>query len=203
MPITNGYCTLAEFKERFYPNDAHDDIVDDKTVEAIITAVSREIDGYCQRRFWKNTAAETRYFTSKWGNLLEMADAVSITGVSTDDAGDRLYSTSLAATDYDLEPYNATLDGEPYTRMRITPNSSKAFMTSQKGNKLAGIFGWPSIPQPVNEACLIQSIRLFKRKDAPFGVVGSMEMGQMMTITKLDPDVQLLLEPYVKHKVVW
>jgi hypothetical protein len=203
MPITNGYCTLNEFKERFYPTDASDDLADDKTIEAVITAVSREIDGYCQRRFWKNTVNEVRYFTAKWGNLLEAADVVSVTGVATDLAGDRAYSTALAVTDYDLEPYNAVLDGVPYTRLRITLNSSKAFLTSQRGNKLTGIFGWPSIPQPVNEACIIQSIRMFKRKDAPFGVFGSVEMGQVMAITKLDPDVQMLLEPYVKHKVIW
>lgn len=172
-------------------------------IESVITAVSREIDNYCHRRFWKNTANEVRYFTAAWGNLLFCGDVVSITGVATDDAGDRLYATTLATTDYDLEPYNAVLDGLPYDRMRITPTSSHSFLTSQRGNKLTGIFGWPSVPQEVNEACLIQCIRLFKRKDAPFGVVGSAEMGQLVMLTKLDPDVKLLLEPYCKDKVIW
>jgi hypothetical protein len=169
----------------------------------VITAVSRQIDEYCHRRFWKNTVNEVRYFTAAWGNLLFCDDIVSVTAVATDDDGDRTYSTSLAATDYDLEPYNAVLDGIPYNRLRITPNSSEAFLTSQRGNKLTGIFGWPSIPAQVNEACLIQSIRLFKRKDAPFGVMGTGEMGQVIAITSLDPDVKMLLEPFVKGKVLW
>lgn len=202
MAITNGYCTLLEFKSRFYPPDSSD-MADDKVIESAITAVSREIDGYCHRRFWKNTAYETRYFTAAWGNLLLCDDVVSVTGVCVDDAGDRTYSTTLATTDYDLEPYNATLDGLPYTRLRTAPNSSHAFSTAQKGNRLAGIFGWPATPSAVNEACLIQSIRLFKRKDAPFGVMGSGEMGQMVAITSIDPDVRMLLEPYVKGKVIW
>jgi hypothetical protein len=202
MPITNGYCTLLEFKSRFYPIDS-DDVLEDRIVESVIMAVSREIDRYCQRRFWKNTAAEIRYFTAAWGNLLFCGDVVSITGVATDEAGDRTYSTSLAATDYDLEPYNAVLDSLPYDRMRITPTSSHSFLTSQRGNKLTGIFGWPSVPQEVNEASLIQAIRLFKRKDAPFGVMGIGEMGQVVELTKLDPDVRLLLDPYCKDKVIW
>jgi len=202
MPITNGYCTLLEFKYRFYPTDS-DDLLDDRVIESVITAVSREIDEYCHRRFWKNTANEVRYFTAAWGNLLLCDDIVSITGVATDDDGDRTYSNSLAATDYDLEPYNAALDGIPYNRMRIAPNSSQAFLTSQRGNKLTGIFGWNAVPSQVNEACLIQSIRLFKRKDAPFGVMGTGEMGQVVTLTSLDPDVKMLLEPFVKNKVIW
>jgi hypothetical protein len=202
MTLTNAYCTVLEFKDRFFPADS-DDTVDDKTIESVITAVSREIDGYCHRRFWKNTAAEIRYFTAAWGNLLYCDDIVSITGVATDEAGDRTYSTALAATDYDLEPYNAVLDGLPYDRLRIAPTSSHAFLTSQRGNKLTGIFGWPSIPQPVNEACLIQAIRMFKRKDAPFGLVGRADMGQIMAISKLDPDVILMLDPYCKGKVIW
>jgi hypothetical protein len=202
MPITNGYCTLAEFKERFYPSGS-DDLLDDKTIESVITAVSREIDDYCHRRFWKNTSAEVRYFTSAFYDLMFVADVVSITGIATDDAGDRLYSTSLATTDYDLEPYNATLDGQPYTRLRLMPNSSHAFVTSQRGMKLTGYFGWPSVPAQVNEACLLQAIRMFKRKDAPFGVIGTTEMGQSMVIAKLDPDVKMLLDPFIKDKVIY
>jgi hypothetical protein len=51
----------------------------------------------------------------------------------------------------------------------------------------------------VSEACKIQSIRLFKRKDAPFGVVAGGEMQQSMTIPDLDPDVKMLLSPYVRR----
>jgi hypothetical protein len=44
-------------------------------------------------------------------------------------------------------------------------------------------------------------MRLYKRKDAPFGVVGSTsaEMGQLMVIPKLDPDVKFLLDAYKKQ----
>ena len=51
-------------------------------------------------------------------------------------------------------------------------------------------------PEDIQRACLIQSIRLFKRKDAPFGVVGPNEFGQSTILVKFDPDVQMLLDPY-------
>ena len=198
----SNYCLVSTFKERFYPPDSTD-VEDDAVIASVISAVSKEIDNYCHRRFWKNLVAETRYLTAAFYDLMFTPDIVSVTGVATDEDGDRLYSTSLAATDYDLEPYNAALDGLPYTRMRLTPNSTHSFVTSQKGIKLTGIFGYPSVPDEVKEACMIQSIRLFKRKDAPFGVTGSAEMGQLMILPSLDPDVKLLLEPHVKDKVTW
>ncbi len=47
----------------------------------------------------------------------------------------------------------------------------------------------------VGEACFLQALRLFKRKDAPFGIMGSEALGQLRAITKLDPDVESLLWP--------
>lgn len=201
MAITNGYCTLAELKARLDIDDSQSD----KVLESIITAVSREIDGYCHRRFWKNSVSEDRYFTAEWGNLLRTADIVSVTGVAVDEEEDRTYSTVLTTSDYDLEPYNASLDGFPYRQLRINPSSSYAFSTALKGNKLTGVFGWPAVPSVVNEACLLQSSRLFKRKDAPFGVAGFGALGQVVAITTLDPDVKLLLsDPRIKiDEVVW
>ena len=66
---------------------------------------------------------------------------------------------------------------------------------------MVGKFGWCAVPDVIAEACLIQAQRLFKRRDAIFGVVGSAEMGQLVTIAKLDPDVQMLLMAYRKLTV--
>ncbi len=48
----------------------------------------------------------------------------------------------------------------------------------------------------VSEAATILAARIFKRKDAPFGVVGSAELGQMMVIARQDPDVKLLMQNF-------
>ena len=62
---------------------------------------------------------------------------------------------------------------------------------------MVGKFGYgATAPKAVSEACIIQSTRLFRRKDAPFGVTGASDMGQASVIARLDPDVRFLLAPY-------
>lgn len=53
----------------------------------------------------------------------------------------------------------------------------------------------------VSEAAMILAGRIFKRKDAPFGVIGSAEMGQLLVIAKHDPDVKLLMESFRKLSI--
>ena len=47
----------------------------------------------------------------------------------------------------------------------------------------------------VEQATLLQSVRLYKRKDAPFGVAGAGALGQVVAISDLDPDVRNMLFP--------
>ena len=59
MAITNGYVTLANFKEYAIPN-AGTDAADDSLIEIIIEGVSRYIDDQTGRRFYGSS--ETHYF---------------------------------------------------------------------------------------------------------------------------------------------
>jgi hypothetical protein len=53
------------------------------------------------------------------------------------------------------------------------------------------------VPASVKLAALLQATRLFKRKEAPFGVAGSLELGsELRLLAKLDPDVEMLLGGY-------
>lgn len=201
MTISNGYATLAEFKARYYAGSSS--TTDDTVVENVIEAVSRWIDHFCNRRFHTTSSDETRYFTAEFDDLLlTNDDIVSITTLATDEDGDRTYETTWAATDYDLEPFNASLDGRPYTRIAVTPNGDNAFPVDiAKGVKVLGKFGYSATPDAINEACLIQSGRIFKRKDSPFGVAGVNDFGQMQMVSALDPDVKALLMPFRKMTV--
>ena len=196
MTITNGYATLAEYKAQFFPTD-QSDTADDATIELVIEAASRAIDDHCFRRFYKNTVDETRYYSAEFDNILFVDDLVSITTLKTDEDGDRTYEQTWVATDYDLQPFNASLKSEPYGWIETTPNGSYSFPNTAKGVQIVGVFGWPSTPKQIKEACLLQAHRLFKRKDAPFGVAGTGELGQVVMINKLDPDVLSLLSPWV------
>ena len=196
MPVTNGYATKEEIKAELGVPDAQDDSV----IEQCIEAASRLIDETCGRVFYQEVA-QTRYYTAEDGDLLFVDDLVSVTSLATDDTGDRTYGTTWLTTDYDLEPDNAALRGKPYGWIRLSPAGNRAFPTARRGVKLIGTFGWPAVPPMVKRAARIQAARLFKRKDAIFGVVGSAEMGQMLVIPKLDPDVCLLLEKLVRPGV--
>ncbi len=199
MGIVNGYCTLAELKARLNLVDADDDVM----LESVVNGVSRWIEDWCSRRFWltPSSAEETRYYTALWPDLLYVDDLYSVTTLATDGDGDGDYEVEWAASDYHLEPRNALSDGKPYTYIRVKPRGQHVFPSVVWGVKITGRWGWPAVPPQVKEACLLQSERLFKRKDTPFGIEGTAELGTVSVIPRLDPDVQMLLSPL--RRLAW
>jgi hypothetical protein len=199
MAITNGYITLAELKRRM--DLSIGSTANDADMEATITAVSRLIDQQTHRRFYTTDSDETRYYTADERNyLMPGDDIISITALYTDNDGNRTYEYTWAATDYDLCPVNAALDGEPYTWLETAPNGDYVFPSTPRGVKVVGKFGYSATtPALVKEACLLQCQRVWKRRDAPFGVTGPNEFGQQTVITRLDPDVVVLLEPITRY----
>ena len=124
-----------------------------------------------------------------------MSDLVSVSAIAVD-LGDRTYADAWVATDFDLVPYDAAERGRPYTEIRLAPLSAKSFTATPRGNRVTGVWGWPAVPSQVVQAVALQAHRLWKRNQAPFGVTGSVELGQMTAITSLDPDVRSLLAPF-------
>lgn len=172
---------------------------DDSVLENTITATSRHIDNTTERRFYASN--ETRYYTPQLSDLLFIDDLLSVTTLKTDTSGDGTFDTTWAATDYNLRPYNASSDGVPYTQIETTPQSGNSFNMLRRSVEIVGSFGFTSsTPAPVNEACLLLAARLFKRKDAPFGVTGTPDLGELRNIRMDDPDVYPLLIAY--HRVI-
>ena len=202
MAITNGYTTKAEYKARFY-DEGQGDTKDDSAIEQVIEATSRTIDDICWQRFFASAADETRYFTAEargWMRLPERI--VSINTLKTDDDGDRTYENSWTEdTDFELLPYNADLDSEPYRWIEAISTGSYTFPVGvKKGVEIDGKFGWASAPGPVVEACLLASHRLMARRNSPYGVSGAAAMGNLtLTVKQLkaDPDIMELLSPYI------
>lgn len=193
MAITNGYCTLAEVKAYLGITDT----VDDTPLEGAVMAASRAIDDHTQRVFYATTA--TRYFQAEAPDLLVLPDdLISVTSLSCDDDGDRVYERTWTATDYDLEPVNS---GPPYLLIRTTPQGNYAFPTHSRGVAIVGSWGYAATaPEAVKQACLILATRYFKRKDAPFGVLGTPELG-FMRIPSRDPEVTALLSPFRRLRI--
>lgn len=201
MAITNGYTTKNVYKQRFY-DEGIGDTKDDAAIEAVITAVSRSIDNICWQRFFTTTNAETRYFTAEFRKWLRLPERIiSVTTLKTDEDGDRVYEYTWETTDFDLLPYNASLDGEPYRWIETTPNGNYLFpVGTTKGVEISGKFGWSSAPGPVVEACLLASHRVMARRNSPYGISGAAAVGNLtLTVEKMksDPDIMELLSPYI------
>jgi hypothetical protein len=192
MAITNGYTTLANVKAGLRITDS----VDDALIEQAIEGSSRRIDGYCGRFFYQKTATVKLFANDPWRLMLQ--DLVSITSLRTDDDGDGTFEDLWAASEYFLEPTNATIQSRPYTAVTAY-NSGKTFPISNIPPipliQIEGVWGWPAVPDDVEQACLLLSIRSFSRLNAALGVVGFADMA--IQVRAVDPDVRDLLMPYV------
>ena len=202
--MAENYCTAAELQSRLWPDGVTPDGVDVLITNQVIEAVSRWIDIFTGRRFYTTTENETRYFTAEFSDELFVGDILEINTLKTDEDGDRTYEITWQTTDYDLFPYNASLDSEPYTSIQTTPEGDYAFPLVAKGVEISGKFGYCATeahPADVREACILQCERMYKRKGAPFGIAGNEDLGELRLIPRLDVDVQELLIRY--QKVVW
>lgn len=208
MAITNGYTSLPELKHRL--NIAEDDAKDDTPLENAISAASRIIDSETGTRFY--TATETRYYLAYQDWLIDIDPLVTLTSVKTDPNGDGTYLYTWASTDYQLAPYNAAADGEPYTVIESTPLGAYRFpvypssTTLRSRVQVTGAFGYcalANVPSFIKEACLLISMRLWGRKDLLYGVSGSADLGTLQAIANIgnDGELQLALSP-IKKKAI-
>jgi len=201
MSILNGYATRNQIKAALRIGTA--DTQDDDLIDNCAGAASRLIDGYANRQFWQYGSATTRLFTAYDEFVLQIDDIAStaITVQSSTNA-DGNFDVTWTESDYQLEPVNGILDGltVPFTRMRAVGDYLWPTVNANFGSealiKLTAIYGWPSVPEPITQATIIQASRIFKRYDSPLGVAGFGDLGAIRVTRALDPDVAQLVEPY-------
>ena len=195
-----AYATTAEIKAAMRITDTTDDAL----IGACGTAATALIDGYCGRTF-SSSGTVTRYYAASDDYVLQVDDlAGTAITLQTSSSLNGTYDLTWTASDYQLEPVNGVVDGMswPYTRIRAVGNYTFPCYASYIGVKITGVFGFPSVPAVVTQACILQAERLFKRFDSPLGVAGFGDMGAMRVSSKLDPDVAMLLAPYVRYRGV-
>jgi len=204
LTLTNAYSTVAQFTARYLPGQtvaATSDLYTE--LEEIIESTSRLIDEYTGRYFYTATADATRYYTATNTQRVYIDDYQTITTLKTDTDNDGTYDTTLSATtDYRLCPVQP-VNGWPYQYIEIRPHADNNLSCGPYAVEVVGLFGWSSVPKPIQDACLLQSFRIYKRQAAPFGVVGSGELGTVSAIpagrfTGLDPDVETMLKPFMR-----
>lgn len=192
MAITNGYCTLDELKNRLDLAGNESNAV----LEQIVEAASRQIDGWCARSFYAETATRVVSASHAYEIVLDR-DLISITSIATDDNGDRVFETAWSPTDWE------TMGDAPFAAIYTAQNGARAFPFGRNRVQIAGVWGYAAtVPSPIREATLLLAGRLWKRKDAPFGIAGSADHGELQTLPGMDPDVKQLIQPYRRFGLV-
>lgn len=201
MALTNAYCTLAELKANIVSGSPVTfTAADDDNLELAIQAASQWIDSYFDgTTFYART--ETRYYTARWSDYLDVDDLLTVTTLKTDEDDDGTYEVTWTTDDYWLEPKNAQLGRQPtpYRHIRVNQNGDYSFPTGvEYGIEIAGTWGYCTAakqPPEIKLATILMAHRLWKRKDAIFGVAGTPALGVTIIQSKIqqDSDIVMLL----------
>ena len=193
-----SYASLSQFKAAVGITDT----TDDAALQNVLDATDTLIDLYCDRKTGFGTASETRYYTAEDYQYVLTDDLVSVTTLQTDDDANGTYETTwTSGTDFVLAPRNAALDGFPYTEIDTSVTWPRNFPKDvYLGVKVTGVFGFPAVPSAVVQAEIIQAGAVWNSRTAPFGVIGSADLGGILRMSRaLHPEAALILEPYRKR----
>jgi hypothetical protein len=203
MTIVNGYVTLEELQGHLsgqgFPTEPSPENL--TNMEIAINAVSRLIDDYAGTRYY--AATETKTFRARFWDLLEIPDLVALDSLKTDENADGVFEYTWDAGDYWLEPVNAQnsvdpAQKRPYRQIRVNPDGNYAFPVNGRYSvEITGDWGYSTTPPAmVKQICLLMANRIFRRKDAIFGVAGSPQLGVQVVQARIkqDSDIVLMLE---------
>lgn len=194
MAWAPAYATPAELKA--YTRIPSDDSLDDVQVSLAIEAASRAIDVHTNRQFGSVSPAQERFYPARWDRrrclwVVDTDDLMSTTNLAIEADGE-------AVTAYTLEPVNAAAKGRPWTGF-VVDSDSAATPTASENVAVTGLWGWTAVPDAIKQACLLQANRFLSRRNSPYGVTGSPDMGsELRLLSRVDPDVAVILGPYVR-----
>jgi hypothetical protein len=206
MAITNGYATLTEIKNYMSISDT----TDDSLLEDLVESASRSIDRIANRRFYLDTSASARLYRA-YSNIFVFVDDIGSTTnlvVAVDENGNGTYSKTLTLnTDYILDPLTSQSLNRPFTQLTMVSNTETwpifPGLTSnglRPGVQVTARWGWPSVPDDINMACLILTADLYKRKDAPGGILGLGDLG-VVRMSPIGRDVTAMVRAYKKEVI--
>lgn len=201
--IGNLYAGPEELKDRLGITDTSDDYALVNALEAASTWVSE----YTGQHFYRIT--ETRTFVPHDIWYINIDPLVTVTALNVDTIGNGVFDEAwVLNVDYQLklgnDLYNINAAGvqRPWKKVQVL-QTGKWFPYIYPYSHLdrvqvIGTWGWPSVPPGVAQATLILAARLYKAKDAPFGIAGVTDYGLARVST--DPWLTELLRPYTNMK---
>jgi hypothetical protein len=196
MALGDDYVTLQALKTRVGLSAG--DTAEDTLLQSVIKAATEGINHFTGRDFQKVTAAAPRTYRPLSPHLVVTEDFHTTADllVEVDDGDTGTYGTTLAASDYELEPANGVVSGQtgwPYWKIRLV--SGSVFPTGLRRTvRVTARWGWAEVPDSVGEAAAILAEDLYKIKDSPLGVGGFGEMGRLRA--RENPHVANLINDY-------
>lgn len=198
MTVTNGYITLTNLKTYL----AIDDSVEDTLLENIIESASRSIDRIANRRFYMDSTVSARLYQNRTYYTCLVDDIATATGlvVKTNPDSTGTYQTTLTyGTDYILNPSNALANGRPFTSIVLVGSNAFSLPTTMRPQvEVTAKWGWPTVPDDIEQATYILSADLYKRKDSIGGVLGLSELGAIR-MSPLGRDIAAMVRAYRKE----
>lgn len=197
------YATITQIKDHLV-----DSGITGSSYDAVLTAlagrVSRMIDKTTKRapNAYKVESDVTRTFDGSGESMLYIDElAAPPTSVSVAESGDLTDYTTWDSTDYHLWPRNALQWGIPYVRLDIDGlnGTKQVWYRYPLSVKIVGKFGYSeTVPLPIEEATIIQCVRLLKRGQQGFLDLSSMDSLGQLRFRRLDPDVLEIIEHYIR-----
>lgn len=169
------------------------DVADEAEMGLACEAASRIIDQVCGRQFGQVDAAEARHYDVEWDRELGLYVADIDDLMTTDNLVVNAGTEALGTDEYVLLPRNAAATGDPWTEIGAETAEEPTVGRGPRELIITAEWGWTAVPDAIKQATLLQAARLLKRKDAPFGVAGSPQLGT---------DLRLLEHADVDAKVI-
>lgn len=192
VEVGAGYCTLTQLKASL-GIPAADETDDDALTDAINEA-SRYIDRKCNTTFYPVT--ETRTFPAHDGYTVWVDDFTSTDGLEVTTGTDGTWPTTVTASDVIPSPKGIVGRGGAYYQLKV-PTGVLPTSGYYDTVSVTATWGWHYVPADVQKACLLKAAHLYKRKDSPHGIEGQNDYGVVRISRYEDPDVEMLLRPYV------
>ena len=195
------YCTAAELKAYLRITDTAEDT---QLSDSIITA-SRAVDHYCGRRFFADSGVTARVYKPDTIDMVTVDDFQTTVGliVQVDTADTATFSYTLPAANYELEPFNNIVDGEPgwpYNRIRSLNCEFILWNRRKASVQVTAKWGWAAVPGPVKQATIYLAEEAYKLKGSPFGVANFDQFGPIRV--RDNPKVMAMLAPYRLNPVL-
>jgi hypothetical protein len=205
MALGDTYLTATQLKARLGISDDNDNA----RLQAAVMAASRGIDKCCHRQFNDAGSVSARLFRPGSPDRAEADDFSTTSGliIVTDTALDQTFSQTWTSRDYELNPLNGIVDGEPgwpYWGIRAIGTQwfpiPRGWPAPTATLRVTAQWGWAAVPAAITEACYLIASEIFKLRDAPFGVAGFADYGAVRV--RANPIAYSMIAPYTRDPVL-